>query len=174
MVVKEQVMENRQCQEAWSQIDSARAYTLALVEDLTPEEWFTMPAGLETHVAWQIGHLAMAEYGLALFRRRGRRDEDRALLPGSFRKEFAKGSQPSQVSREYRPEQLLEVLAGVHRQVERELAGCRDADLQEEVDMPYAGQPTKLGALWFCAHHEMLHAGQIGLLRRALGKSPLR
>ena len=33
---------------------------------------------------------------------------------------------------------------------------------------------TKLGALFFCSVHEMMHAGQIGLLRRLLGKSPLR
>ncbi len=32
---------------------------------------------------------------------------------------------------------------------------------------------TKLRALLWCAHHEMLHAGQIGLLRRHLGYSPM-
>ena len=32
---------------------------------------------------------------------------------------------------------------------------------------------TKLLALLWCAHHEMLHAGQIGLLRRHLGYPPI-
>jgi hypothetical protein len=40
--------------------------------------------------------------------------------------------------------------------------------------MPYAGYPTKLGALLFCPLHEMIHAGQIGLLRRLMGKPPIR
>jgi len=40
--------------------------------------------------------------------------------------------------------------------------------------MPYAVHANKLGGLIFCSHHEMLHAGQIGLLRRLLGKQPLR
>jgi uncharacterized damage-inducible protein DinB len=31
-----------------------------------------------------------------------------------------------------------------------------------------------MGALNFSADHEYLHAGQIGLLRRLLGKEPLR
>ncbi len=171
---EEHTMPNSRCQDAWSQIQSARAYTLAMIEDVDREEWYTMPPGLETHVAWQIGHVAMAEYGLALFRRRGRRDEDRSLLPGSFRRDFAKGSTPAEVSGKYSAEQLLEVLSNIHTQVERELAECSDEELQQPVDMPFAGQPTKLGALWFCAHHEMLHAGQIGLIRRAMGKQPLR
>ncbi len=32
---------------------------------------------------------------------------------------------------------------------------------------------TKLRALLWCAHHEMLHAGQMGLLRRHLGYPPM-
>jgi hypothetical protein len=40
--------------------------------------------------------------------------------------------------------------------------------------MPFAGFPTKFGSLLFCSHHEMLHAGQIGLLRRLTGKLPIR
>ena len=32
---------------------------------------------------------------------------------------------------------------------------------------------TKLRALLWCARHEMLHAGQIGLLRRHLGYPPM-
>ena len=46
--------------------------------------------------------------------------------------------------------------------------------LDDPVDEPYAAYATKYGALLFCAHHEMLHAGQIGLLRRLLGNSPIR
>ena len=44
----------------------------------------------------------------------------------------------------------------------------------EPVEMPYAVHANKLGCLLFCSHHEMLHAGQLGLLRRLLGKEPIR
>ena len=47
-------------------------------------------------------------------------------------------------------------------------------ELDEPVDEPYALFPTKLGGLYFCAAHEMMHAGQIGLLRRLLGKETTR
>jgi hypothetical protein len=33
---------------------------------------------------------------------------------------------------------------------------------------------TKLGAIEWCAQHEFVHAGQIALLRRLMGKAPLR
>jgi hypothetical protein len=49
-----------------------------------------------------------------------------------------------------------------------------EATLSEPVDMPYTAYATKLGALLFCSHHEMIHAGQIGLIRRLLGKAPVR
>jgi hypothetical protein len=38
---------------------------------------------------------------------------------------------------------------------------------------PHPFAKTKLLALLWCANHEMLHAGQIGLLRRLLGCPPM-
>ena len=69
---------------------------------------------------------------------------------------------------------VRETLDRVHAQVRQELPGCPEERLDETVDQPYAAFSTKLGALLFCAHHEMLHAGQIGLLRRLIGHSPVR
>ncbi len=62
----------------------------------------------------------------------------------------------------------------VYEQTMTEMTGYDEATLGEPVDMPYTAYATKLGALLFCSHHEMIHAGQIGLLRRLLGKAPVR
>jgi hypothetical protein len=48
------------------------------------------------------------------------------------------------------------------------------AQFAEPTDMPYAVHPQKIGALMFCPIHESLHSGQIGLIRRLLGKNPIR
>jgi len=61
---------------ALQQIEFARSYMLAILAEIDEADWFTMPAGCPTHVAWQVGHLAMAEYGLCLFRQRGRQEID--------------------------------------------------------------------------------------------------
>jgi hypothetical protein len=138
-------------------------------------DWFRQPQDGVTHLAWQVGHLAMAEYGLCLFRIRGRQPVDLELMSGGFRKQFSKGSQPEpDPARNPTPAEIREVLDRVHRQVLLEIAGYSDTLLSEPVEEPRLAFDTKLGALFFCSHHEMLHAGQIGLLRRLLGRPPLR
>ena len=160
---------------AIEQINSARQYSLSLIEDIDESDWFVQPGGSPTHVAWEVGHLAMAEYGLGLFRQRGRVSEDTELMPSRFRKAFQRGSTPSPDPESYpTPSAIVDTLNQVHSQflVEREQWTLEE--LQQEIDQPYAVYPNRLGALLFCAHHEMLHAGQIGLLRRLLGKDPVR
>ncbi len=160
---------------ACQQIEFSRAYTLSLLEDIADAQWFHMGQMGVTHVAWQVGHLAMAEYGLALFRMRGRATEDTALMSSRFRKKFSRGSAPDpDPGNNPAPHEIRDVLQRVHAQVRIELPDYDDAVLDEPVEEPYALFPTKLGGLYFCAAHEMIHAGQIGLLRRMLGKETLR
>ena len=96
-------------------------------------------------------------------------------MSSSFRKQFSRGSAPEAEARNYpSPAEIRATLDRVHAQVLKEAAGFSAEQLKEPVDMPYAAEATKLGALLFCSHHEMLHGGQLGLLRRLLGKQPVR
>ena len=70
--------------------------------------------------------------------------------------------------------EIRQTFEAVHQQVLKELPTFSVASLDEPCDLPYAGYPTKFGALLLASHHELLHAGQIGLLRRLLGKAPVR
>ena len=63
------------------QIGTARQYTLSLLEDLGPDDWFRQPSEGVTHIAWQVGHLAVAEYFLTLERIRGQGPDDAELIP---------------------------------------------------------------------------------------------
>ncbi len=160
---------------AIKQIAFARSYTLELVEGLEDDLWFVMPEGAVTHIGWQMAHLAMAQYGLCLFRQRGRADVDRELLPRGFVQKYGKGSTPTpSVEENIPPEEIRGLLQRIHEQANLEMPGFSEAQLSEPMDMPYAVYPTKLGSLLFCSHHEFLHAGQIGFLRRLLGKEPIR
>jgi hypothetical protein len=167
--------DNTRLEIALKQIEFAREYMLGLIAEVDEDDWFRQPSGAATHIAWQVGHLAVAEYGLGLFRIRGRQDGDAELLTSSFRKQFGKGSQPVADASKYpSPAEIRQVLDRVHRQVFLEMEGRTEAELQDPVENPTALYGNKLGALFFCSVHEMMHAGQIGLLRRLLGKSPLR
>ena len=160
---------------AIKQIESARAYTKTMLADLTPEDWYFVPDPPVSHIAWQVGHLAMAEYGLCLFRQRGRQEVDSELMSGKFRKLFMKGTMPSDDSGDYpQPEEILTVLDRVHEQALLEMPAFDGAGLDEPLEMPYFGFPTRYGSLLFAGHHEMLHCGQIGMLRRLIGKPPVR
>jgi hypothetical protein len=146
-----------------------------LLADIEPDDWFTIPSGCVTHLAWQVGHLAMAQYGLCLFRIRGRQPIDTELMTSAFRKKYSKGTTPdSDPANNPSPAEILQVFDRVYEQTMTEMTGYDEATLGEPVDMPYTAYATKLGALLFCSHHEMIHAGQIGLLRRLLGKAPVR
>jgi hypothetical protein len=160
---------------AIGQIQFARQYVLELL-DATPRElWFQIPDGHRTHVAWQVGHLTVSQYGLLMFRVRGRQPEDLDLIPGKFRKAYGRESVPN-VDSEVQPtaEELLQRMATVYERALSELALVDPAVLLEPVDMPYAAYPCKLGAILFCPMHETLHAGQIGMLRRGLGLTSVR
>jgi len=82
---RDQVLE----QMAW-----ARQYTLQLIESVEPDLWYKKPEGADTNLAWQVGHLAVSQYGLMLFRQRGRSPGDLEIMPGWLRKQFGRGTNP--------------------------------------------------------------------------------
>ncbi|HLW63743.1 MAG TPA: DinB family protein [Gemmataceae bacterium] len=159
---------------AIDQIIFARNYTLRLLEPTRIDDWFRQPPGGVSHIGWQVGHIAFAEYRLALWRIRGQRPEDAALFSPEFLKLFGANSVPQADPAVYPPvREVQAVMERIHAQAMRELPAMSDPELDEPVPHPHPYAKTKLLALLWCAHHEMVHAGQIGLLRRFLGYSPI-
>ncbi len=157
------------------QMTWARQYTKQLIDSIPLELWYQRPDGLNTHVAWQVGHLAVAEYGLMLYRQRGRLPGDLEIMPGWLRKQFGRGSTPSETSAGMpQPLEMLGLFDRIHQQALEEAAHLTAQSLSLPTEMPYTAYPIKLGALLFCPIHEALHAGQIGVLRRLHGLDPLR
>ncbi len=157
------------------QIQFARNYTRGLLDAVPDELWGVIPPGASTHFAWQIGHLTVAQYGLMLFRQRGRAEGDLDLLPSWLRKKYGKGTTPAADLQEVPAKsELLALMDRVHEESLATLPTLTAEVLSEPIDMPYAVYPIKLGALLFCPLHESIHAGQIGLLRRLHGLEPVR
>ena len=155
---------------ASEQIIFARNYTLGLLDQTPSAEWFRQSPGGVSHVAWQVGHLAFAEYRLALWRIRGPQPEDVTLFSQEFVRLFGPESVPDFDPAKYlAPAEIRAALDKVHERVLRELSSLDEAELDQPVPYPHPFAKTKLLALLWCAHHEMVHAGQIGLLRRLLG-----
>lgn len=152
----------------------AHRLTLTLLEDIAPAEWFQMPQGV-THIAWQVGHLAIAQFSLCLLRQRPETDDDRLLMPAEFRQKFGRGSQPvGDPAANPTPESIRAVSDAVFARVEEELPRYPAEDFAADalVPQPHPLFKSRLEALIWCAEHHMMHAGQIALLRRLLGKPP--
>ena len=145
------------------------------MESIEPDDWFRQPTEGVTHVAWQVGHLAAAEYYLALKRMRGRQEGDSELISDDFLAVFGKGSVPDlDPTKHSSPDEIRHVFDRVHQRSVEELKALSDDVLDQLTEPPHPMFKTKLGALQWCSMHEMLHAGQIGLLRRLFGSKWLR
>jgi hypothetical protein len=158
--------------EALEQIDFARRYTLERLDTVPLSEWFAIPPGGVSHIAWQVGHLAMAEYRLCIGRLRPRTTADEELIPDVFLKTFGRESQPNAVTG-YTPEEVRSVFTRVHAQVMTELSSYPDADLDSAPLVPHPLFSTRIAGLRYAPLHEMIHCGQIAMLRRMLGHKPI-
>lgn len=160
---------------ALRQIEFTRTYTNDMLRHIHVDDWFRMPHEGVTHIAWQVGHLAMAEYRLLLERVRGKTPADGELIPSAYFDLFGKGSVPSRRAEDYPSSaDIVGVYDRVHEQALEELPGLSDDALDEPPLTPHPLLQNKYDALCWMAQHEMLHAGQIGLLRRLFGDKPLR
>ena len=161
------------------QLERTRTLSMQMIDRIPHDQWFEMPSGL-THVAWNVGHLAVAEYFLGLVLVRGERDSDKLVIPENYLDLFGYGSIPVADSDSYpTPTELLEVLDKVHTTVLNETRAMSSEELSEPckfLDGEFDHHPIfedKGGALEWLGYHEHIHIGTIGLLRRELGAKPI-
>jgi uncharacterized damage-inducible protein DinB len=168
-------MSRTQLEAATGRLEMANRRVKDFTNDLTPDEWFWHPAEFTTHIAWQVGHLAVSTYNLCLRRLRGRTKADESLISDAFIEYFKLGSKPVAGAENYPPvAEIQRVYEAVHAQSLHELAALTDKYVDVPVEQPHPVFTTKLGAVDYAPSHEMVHVGQIALLRRLMGKPALR
>jgi hypothetical protein len=158
--------------EALDQIDFARRYTRERIDTVPLVDWFTIPPNGVTNMAWQVGHLAFAEYRLCLERLRPRTAEDETLVSDAFVKVFGRDSDPRTLTG-FAAGEILEVFDRVHVRVMDEIARYPDADLDLPPLLPHALFNPRIAGLRYAPLHEMIHCGQIAMIRRMLGQKPI-
>jgi hypothetical protein len=153
----------------------ARGYTVALLDTIPVDDWFVTPAGCPSHVAWQVGHLAMAEARLIVERVGGRKVVEEGVLPADYLKLFGRESVPDpDPANHLSPAEIRGVFDRVHPIALQILRETADADLETVViGSPHRFCRTKLDYARWVSAHEMSHTGQIGLIRRMLGHRPV-
>jgi hypothetical protein len=113
----------RRAEQLTESIGRARDYTNYLLAATPTSDWFRMPQEAVSHIAWQVGHLAFAQYRLALERVRCKRPGDEALISSAFLEKFGRASAPVSDSQTYPPaDEIRRVFDGIHRQALEEIA----------------------------------------------------
>jgi hypothetical protein len=158
---------------ALTQIADARQYTFGLLADLPANAWFFMPTPAVTHIAWQVGHISIAQYRLGVAFLREPKPEDTAWVPANYRQLFGRDSTPQADPSIYpSPTEIMANLDEINRHVMAEVSNFTEADLARPVLQPHRIVKTAIEALFWCSRHESIHAGQIALLRRLHGLRP--
>ena len=152
-------------------LDRIRRWTVSLLEDLSEEDWLWPPGPNLGQIAWQVGHIAVAEHGLILVR-----CAQQPVLEESFLSLFRPGSTPSSGAEGYPSiAELRDKMDSIHQRALQIVRQLDDSDLQTEpAGKPHPMFTTKTGAIQMAASHEAFHAGQIALIRRLRGKPALR
>jgi hypothetical protein len=160
---------------ALERIRRSRLYTQQFLRDLSPEDWFWSPSEYTTHIAWQVAHIAASQYSLCLRRVRGRTKADESLISDQFIEAYKIGSTPLAGRANNLPlEEIQRVFEAVHEHALSELAQFDIAELDSPVEQPHPVFKTKFGAVDYSSQHELVHAGQIAMLRRMTNKPALR
>jgi len=153
------------------QLRRVREVTDQLIADFTTlEQWVYQVHSNCNHALWFVGHMATTDNFLLSMVA-----PERTGLPDGFQAKFGVGSQPSSNPADYPPPE--EVVA-VMRDRRQALLGVLD-ELSEE-DLARATPPgtpdflPDFGSVFEMAvWHEGLHAGQLTVVRRALGFPPV-
>ncbi len=156
------------------QIEAARKYSLRIIDSLPYDEYFVMPQPSITHVAWQMGHIAIAQYRLCLGMVRGPLQTDESIIPASYAKLFGRDTIPNADCSVYpKAQEIREVFDRVYQKVIAELSLMNDSILNDPILLPHTYLKTKGETISWSSHHEMIHHGQIALLRRLLGHASI-
>jgi len=156
------------------EVNQARKYTNLVLDTVDENDWFRQSTNSVTHIAWQVGHLAVGQYRLGLLVIRGQQASDGQLIPEAFINRFQPGSNPSSVTQQNSTvAEVREVFDRVHAQTVSAVQQLSSDSLNEPTEPEHPMFSTKGGAIRWSTHHEYTHAGQISLLRRLLGYPPL-
>ena len=156
------------------EVNQSRKYTNLLLNSIDEADWFRQSSDTVTHIAWQVGHLAVGQYRLALLVIRGPQPMDDQLISEAFINRFQPGSVPDpSVQGNPSVREIRDVFDRVHARTVSDMQQLTSDRLNEPVSPEHPMFSTRGGAIRWSTHHEYTHAGQISLLRRLLGYAPL-
>jgi hypothetical protein len=154
-------------------LEASRLIFNRFTEDLKPSDYLYRPTPKANCVAWLIGHLVMAE------RRFGQRVDCKCpSLPDGFDKRFARGD-TAPFAEDFGDVSILRPLFNSHR--DATIAAVRvfppsrlNEPITSTTPTPVPTPFNTIGeSILFTCFHQVMHTGQITVIRRCLGRPPI-
>ena len=148
----------------------SKALLVRYCEDLSAEEYLHRPAPSANCVAWLLGHLTLSDRRTfsTVFG-----EESLPALPEGFEKRFSR-SEGCPQAEEFGDVTNLLPLFVIHRDLLIEkVTTASPEQLSDDLEKPHPMFSTPGEMLSFMSVHTAMHAGQITMIRRSLGKPPL-
>ncbi|HJV46844.1 MAG TPA: DinB family protein [Bacillota bacterium] len=147
-----------------NQVELVRALTLETFDSLTEEMADIIPAGFNNNIRWNLGHILIVQDQLA-----AQFASIPAQLPIDFMTLFGNHTSPRDWNRQV---PTLEQLANELRNQVGHIRGHLENRLEEAARKPFKRLDYRMETigeiLAFSLHHEGLHLGVIGSLRKAI------
>mgnify|MGYP006274528363 CR=1 FL=1 len=149
-------------------LSTARYVLTSYIEDFTDEDLLARSISDAHHAAWQLGHLISSEYRMI----KAIKPEIPELLNSEFiqmhdkANAFTPGTQHFATKKEYLA--LLSVVRSTTREVLQSFSEQQLSEPGPEFMRSYA--PTIGSVFTSIGSHELMHAGQLAVIRRKLGK----
>ena len=148
----------------------SRDFTDQILSEIPHEaDWLRRPAPGANHALWIAGHLGYATNAFIGLVDPNEKDPRRDLVPL-----FGKGTQPQDDLSAYpATHDVRQFLTERGETFIRLLSRCSDDDLQREVPTGPAFMFDVAAVFQMAAWHESLHAGQLTVIHRMLGQTPI-
>jgi hypothetical protein len=149
-------------------LEKSKAGLHRLTDDLSPQEYLHRPTPKANCVAWLIGHLALTDRRVLQ-----RLDAPLPEIPDGFEHQFSRDEGCPQAAA-FGDVSILMPIFDRHRDVM--IAAIKKASI-EVLNKPLE-KPTPMFATvgevaTYMAIHTAMHAGQISIIRRSLGRPPV-
>lgn len=152
-----------------TQLRASQTLLHRMVDDLKPEEFDRPPCPGANTVAWMLGHLVRTERRILGFW-----GVEVPKLAEGFDDQFAPTRKPAVEQPNYGDPKTLIAEFDRHRELLISAVASANADrLNQPLANPHPLFSTLGAAAAFMALHVVMHTGQISILRRMLGYSPV-
>ena len=154
-------------------LKSTKRFAGWYIEDLTDEELLVRPVPGANHIAWQLGHLILAEQ--SMIGAQSLAGVSWPELPAGFREQHAKAKATDTSNAGYATKsQYLDLFRKTRQATIAGLEALSDADLETASKGEMAKNAPELADMFLLqANHTLMHVGQFTVVRRKLGKTVL-